>query len=409
MTGGHRVVADHVGPIAPMEVAFDARTATPDVVSAVLRQCPELSGWLDILSSGLPFLDTTSPARGCGVYRLAGHYRSVCRPLIGSDGTNESDTLIIKGSEPLAADYAEYVRWMTTARFRQHDLPMAEYFPQVQGGAPGAVSMFEAVREQRITSQIHSDHLLHYGELAHAPVPLTVYAFTPAQNEACASTLKRLLSPSSFERVNPLVRRGLGAIAFYYPASPIRVDAFSAMNEETRRKMSTPLDVERMVDGWVRVFVRMLYLGYVPFAPWAVARGCCFDTGNAAVDGGVLDCDSVVPASSVHDDLHFYRAVVLSMDILRRSVACALGLSQNDGDSVFRYLSLTFLASRLNTALATEARPGLSLDPRISDCISGCRPSALRTCLRGARLSTTPYDASSATSARDALPAVALQ
>jgi hypothetical protein len=388
----------------PSDLVFDAQVDSPELVAALCTRSPRVETALEQLRKEIPLAPSIDPAHNLGWYRLPGHYRSICVPL--ADDTSpislyDSEVIICKGSEPLSCDYAHYLRWMTTAQFRSHDLPMSEHFPLVQIKAPGTLTLVEAFREQRPTTRIQLLHLRHYGELALIPVPLMIHRLSADQNSACVAQLRNHLSRLSFEYIEPRVRGGLGIAIFYYPCAPLRADYF-ADSAHIRSHMTKIPDASEIIRRWTTLFIRLLYLGYMSFAPWATGRGSCFDPGNAAINGGVFDCDSLVPVDMISDDLHFYRSFLWSLDLLRRSMISVLQLTDNDNEPVFRYLSQSYLIGLVEEAIETEARPGLVLDSRVVDCLHNTRLSSLTNCMKGKPRSAVPYSSEAADTQPDA-------
>ena len=224
---------EHVGfGGVPSDMTFDAERDRPRLVHALERLCPDIRRIMAGLRQTLPVAPTAAEGVTGQFYRLPGHYRSLCcaiPDLEGPDRLWEGDVITFKGTEPLMADFDEYLAWMMRAGFRGSDLPIDLHFSLVVNVPPGAVPLDECDREQRMAAAVHERHLRVYGELAQAPVPLFVHRCSTHDTTRSVDALRRHLPPQTFERVEARARAGCGVMVSYYPTAPIRVDDFRVL------------------------------------------------------------------------------------------------------------------------------------------------------------------------------------
>jgi hypothetical protein len=162
-------------------------------------------------------------------------------------------------------------------------------------------------------------------------------------------------------------------LAYYYPAPPVRVHAvgrsafiWPASTDLASRQNLT----ERAIPGWIAIAARLLWLGVLPTTPLSWRLGDIFDPNNACLDGGVCDVNSIHPITPGTSDGFFVRSVAMSMGGLRMAIARAFNVSLGELPANYEqdlagfYLS-DFVKGAMERALEAEARPSLSLDPRI--------------------------------------------
>ena len=304
-----------------------------------------------------------------------GHYRSLCCAiphLEGSDHLWEGDVIIFKGTEPLMADFDDYLAWMMRATFRASDLPICLHFPLVVNVPPGAVPLDECDREQRMAATLHERHLRVYGGLAQAPVPLFVHRCSRDDTTRYVDTLRRHLPPQAFERIEGRARAGCGVTVSYYPTAPIRVDDFRVLADTSPGLRVAVTEGEDTIAAWCRLFARLLHLGLMPFAPWNTGRGSCIDPGNACIGGGFCDPLMLVPFESIPDHRWFRRCVLASVRLLSHTVsvfAASIGPHPTSlPDSTLAPLTQVFLGPQLLRQIEAETPTGQRPDARLLSC-----------------------------------------
>ena len=359
----------------PADLAFDAERERPRLVCAVEERCPPVRAILDGLRRRLPVARNAGGGVEGQFYRLPGHHQRVCCAIPDPRGPErlwEGDVIAFEGTEPLMADFDDYLRWMMTTPFRKGDLPIGLHLPLVAGVPPGAMPLDECDRAQRLSAALHERHLTIYGELAHAPVPLAVHRCSAEDTARYVEALRWRLPGPAFERAAARARPGCGVSVWYYPTAPMRVDDLQLLAAADPQLRPAPDAGEETVAGWCRQFARLLHLGFMPFAPWNAARGSCVDAAGACIDGGFADLSTLVPFESIPDDGWFRRSLLDSIGRLSRTIAAfATTLSARPAalrDPGIDWLSLTFLTPRLLDQLEREAPAGAALDWRISSC-----------------------------------------
>lgn len=364
--------------------AFDLADKDAHVLDAVTRRIPQVKTMLASLRARVPLPRNSAPSIEGHLYRLPGHNRSFCYALQDSVSiSRDSPVLVFKGTEPLLPDFSTMLDWMAQSPLRKSSRVMADHFPLAEGKIPGALSLKEALGEARIALQIQQRHLLHYGELARLPTPLLVYAFSDSRREACAAKLRSKLSPPAFERIQPLLQSGLAIYIYYYPSAPIRANYLGDMGApQFRGLLAGKVDEERTIRDWVRLLVRLLYLGYLPYTVRNEGLGACMDFGNAALDGGFCDPDSIVEIDTSPDAEFFREAIIQSLALLQNTMQLLLGFSCSGTlyPSIEGFVCRRYLLHLFDAALESERRPGLHLDPRVVELMRPRSLAEVRSC-----------------------------
>ena len=196
------------------DIVFDLKEAAPDVFAALEREAPRAVAALDDLRrNDIPLMPNSAPGEHGRLYRMKGHNRSVCLAL--DDDKATADVIVLKGSEPLLADFDAYLHWMTGTQFGAWPRPLAEHFPLFEGKAPGTVHLAEAMGEAAIALDAQQRHLAHYGGLMRLPVPLLVWKLRGPDAERVVATLRARISTMAFERLEPHLAHGIGVLAYY--------------------------------------------------------------------------------------------------------------------------------------------------------------------------------------------------
>lgn len=358
--------------MARADVAFDLERASPEVFEALGASAPgAIDAMVRLRAGGVPLMPSSTPGEHGDLYRLKGHNRSVCLALTSDKST--ADVVVLKGSEPLIEDFDHYLKWMTGTQFGAWPRPLAEHFPLFEGKAPGTVLLGEAMAEATTALAVQTRHLQHYGSLMRLPVPLLVWRLPEAAAVATIERLQARISEMAFERLEPGLRHGIGVLAYYYPAPPVRVHAAgrSAFLWPAPAELASHRNLlERAVPGWITLGARLLWLGMLPTTPLSWRLGDIFDPNNACLDGGVCDVNSIHPITSATGDGFFVRSVAMSTGGLRMAIARAFNVSLGELPSNYEqelagfYLT-DFVKGAMERALEAEARPSLSLDPRL--------------------------------------------
>lgn len=379
----------------PMKCIFDLECESKELLDALIQRTPEVRDAFDALRESIPLPRTAVPGIDGRLYRLPNHNRSFCYSLVYPEGGAKSPVLVVKGAEPLLGDFPLMIDWMLQAPLRKSTRVMADHFPLAEGKIPGALSLKEALSEARIALDVQKRHLTHYGELARIPIPLFVYPFSDDDNDACATTLRNKLSQSAFDRIGPLLREGLGVYVYYYPSPPVRANYLGELRTPQFKQFVEPTSDEgHTVFHWARLLIRLLYLGYLPYSVRNEGLGACMDFGNAALDGGFCDPDSIIPIDAKVDDEFFCESVVQTLRIFQNTVERLLVISTPRSlyPSAESFACWQYLSWMLNDAVVSESRPGLFLDPRFLKLMHPESTADIKLCVyRTSRISLYQY------------------
>lgn len=282
------------------EIVRDISATDPHLLHAV--------GLGDVLDEACAGATVPSRIRGAsnGFVRLAEGHRSVYRTNVGPAG----GVLAVKGAEPVLDDFGELLHWLRWSTFRaapQHaHMPAIDHFPLVEWKVPGCVTLDEAVREFDTAAALQRAHLDRFGEPARLPVPLVVHRLPDRVAHEVGELVALAASPAGVRRTKALLDGGLAVLTYYYPTVPQRAGVVARRrpgeSEAARVERLRALDPETVIARWARLFARLLLLGHLPYTFQNEGLGALFDPGNAVVDGGFVDVDSVVPVKDLGDD-----------------------------------------------------------------------------------------------------------
>lgn len=354
----------------PSTIAFSLASQGKEVFDALVQRCPQLVSVLETLKGRIPLPKSTVASLQGSFYRLPNHNRSFCYRLSQTLPILESPVVVFKGTEPLLQDFPQMIDWMLQAPLRRSTRVMADHFPLAEGKIPGVLSAKEAVHEAHIALDIQKKHLLHYGELAAVPVPLLVHSISKQRQLTCVDILRNRLSPSAFDRIEPLLQNGLAIYVYYYRSSPVRANYLGDLgSREFKAFAENKPDEHRCILLWSRLLIRLLYLGYLPYSVRNEGLGACMDFGNAAVDGGLCDPDSVIPIDDNTDNEFLLESVIQGFKIFQNTVERFLGISEPSSlyPSIESFACWQYIDHLLKNAIETERRPGLRLDNRVLD------------------------------------------
>ncbi len=335
---------------------------------------------LDEFLGRLPIAHCLPSGEGA-FFRLPRHAR--CFHYSPSGGMAAREVLAIKGTEPLAPDFDGFLYVLehlgTPDLSGSPQRRLGEHFALVEHKVPGALTLREAEDEANAAAEIQKRHLRAYGSLARLPCPLFVAKLPERAGEELTEKLRRALSSRAVAQIEPSIREGLAVYVYYYPSPPLRVSHLSAaLPRGSFQARLTALEArvapEAVIEEWVRQFVRILYLGFLPAALGSRGTGACCDPNNAVVDGGFVDLDSLIPIDELdragkgalfEETLHY--SFLTLCDTARLFLAKEPTRNEEHlGTDVVAKLLSRYLADRVRHALSTEARPHLRLDPRVA-------------------------------------------
>lgn len=368
---------------------------------ALAASAPWLPEAAASLARTVPRPPTVAPFVDAPFYRVPGSIRSICycpaMPASG-DGAPGGAVVAIKGLEPGLPDFERLLGDLRRPGFTPHAI--AEHFVFEERKIPGCLGLAEALREAERAAAAQERHLRHYGELARLPLPLVVHRHAEETTSRVRDGLRTILGADAFALAETLLAGALGVYVYHYPAAPIRareIDALLAglgFRERLLALLREGCDPGATIEGWVRLFVRLLYLGFLPGTLASLRTGLCCQPQNACLDGGFVDLDSLAAPAELADEAAILGSLQLGFDALLRSVrSLVTGSDEPDraGAEEVR-VDLHGIARHvwalIDAAVESEARPGLILDPtvrrwlavprRFDDLAALLRPRAAR-------------------------------
>jgi hypothetical protein len=346
---------------------FDLSKNDAMVFEALAKDAKRFRSTFAFIQSKIPLQSTSRPQTDRHFYRLPNHNRSFCYSLSETESIFDAPTFVFKGTEPLLQDFAALLDWMSQAPLRRSTRVMTDHFPLSEGKIPGALSMKEACREAEIALEVQRRHLNHYGELARIPTPLAIHVVDESKVERAIAMLRSKLSSAAFARIEALLQSELAIYIYYYPIAPIRSNYWGGIvSTELAEHIKRAFDREVAVVGWAKLMTRLIYLGFLPYNVRNEGLGACMDYGNATLDGGFCDPDSILLVEESPDDEFYYESIVQSLANLQNTIKLTLGISVDSSlyPSINEFACGQFVRQLVNSAILTEKRPSLRLDER---------------------------------------------
>ncbi len=360
--------------LVPSHIVWDIESTSGDLLDA-FEGHDDVVIALDALRSLLPVPVDLRPREFGRFYRLENHHRSFCygATVASAERLFDSPAIVLKGLEPLSRDFPDYVAWMKVAPFRSASRLMADHFALAEGKVPGALTLREGLSEARIALAVQTKHLQHYGALARMPLPLLVHEFDAESTRHCLNALRARLNSRAFERTAPTMSGGLAAYVYVYPNAPVRANVWSGGGSALLRSyVKRTFKLDTAVRRWVELLCRLLLLGYLPYSAWNEGLGACFEAGNATLDGGVCDVDSIVGFDEAPDERFVIDSVGRSFRVLEQTVSTFM----RSADAGAAFQLLRFLLTLLDQYLFVERPSGLVLDSRV---LAALQPPSMNT------------------------------
>ncbi len=378
-----RVIAEQGLSTAPTHVMHDFMSENP-VLQAALSD-GRLPAWvgaaLSSLRTRLPVPPTCNSFVAGSFFRPPGHKRCFYYSPEPLEPGASTGVIAFKGFEPLAPDYdalldemehglaPDWLSWGFPLQRRY-----AEHFALFENKPPCS-SMIKEVEDQgHAAAEAQRRHLAAYGALARLPIPLLGHRFPDEQTAELLAKFRRHLSRRAYERIATLAR-GFGGYIYYYGALPLRIKDYNAtVNEvgfhESLDALAERVDLEEILDRWITLYVRILYLGYLPAALQTKGQGNLLLSQNAVLDGGYVDVDSLTPVEEL-DDPVFFDSLQFSHWVLFLTVRELLMKTRTPSHrGAFDYpdeLIMRYLDTKIRERLATERVPEHPVDERIAD------------------------------------------
>ena len=297
-----------------------------------VREWPELEPWIgaDVtpaLLAGVPALRDVHGVDHGRYLRPRGHRRA----FYVRDGAG---VLAIKGSEPLAANFTDFLAELEAERVHvelrlgtpavDRTLTRAELsalgkLVLVEHKLPGCVTVREAVDEARAALAAQRAYIARHGRPARLPLPIFVGRWSDAHVTRVRDALAAHVSGRARHAVELALAGGIAVYVYRYPSVPIRLAHLAVPDAHTTTEMrdrlatiSRHIDPRACLEGWLELTARLLALGFVAKAPDTLVTGDCLQVQNLCLDGGFVDAESLVSTSSLDE-----RAL---RDAIRRSV-----------------------------------------------------------------------------------------
>jgi hypothetical protein len=335
---------------------WDLSTAGPDMAQAFSKMHPRVLPVCEaIRKKGLPHPLKRASMKDDPFVRPSGHGRAFYIDLSTIDQNEPHSAsggcIAVKGTEAVATNFATWMRRLRDQRMywsfhAHHTLPLQleaeinnlDRWPVLEQKVPGVLTQAEALGESSIAFEYQKAHLKRYGEFAHLPIPLLVYEWP---EEVCArvgSDLMPLLSKRAAGIVQHKLEAGIGIYVYFYPSIPIRllasVDLYEGpgltldknflYKERMSKVTSDNRDVPRIVEGWTKLLVQMMALGYLPKNPASLLTADCMQPWNVCMDGGWVDFDSVVSIQNLLDEKEINDVVRRSVRSLAINIGCLM-------------------------------------------------------------------------------------
>lgn len=333
----------------------------------------QLSALVRRFEDGVPIAPMVVPFERGAVMRPAGHRR--CYYLrLGADAT--SSHLGIKGTEPVLVDQLRLLiaTGIQRSRMLPYRLSGMDFFPIHEHKVPMMVRLQEALDEAAIGSEIYGAYVRRYGEAPALPFPLAVFKWPQEVTSAYWEVVEPELSPWAREITARLIADGAGCYIYHYPMAPfprVRHLAAGFRDKQQRRwidELSAQEDPAVTIERWVRLYTRLLALGYLPCAESQLRNGQAVQAQNTIVRGGFLDLDSLRPLSTISDELELFWSYALSIQVLTATIGIYLfeGVTEIENASGQYDICLSYVYDLIARLAQDDAtRYGDSFDPRV--------------------------------------------
>lgn len=378
-------------PNVPSDVLFDLAASHPRLMQMAKRKFPAIGKALGGIAKAFPV------APSCNVFasgdrkwvRPLGHFRAFyhsSRALVGDAPieqiaalTHHDGVLAFKGTEPCVADSDVVLERMRRISGPREVHAWAEHYALTEAKVPIGTSLREALREATVAASVQQRHVRVYGELATLPLPIAVIKLSAAATAAHSLRVERVISKHAMDNIRPVLADGLAAYCYAYPSLPLRAHHTQPPQPVFKHRHAAG-DPFAVVEGWARVFVRLLCLGYFPCSLSNLGQegagtglGQMCRPNNAIIDGGFVDVDSITSFAEVDaldDRPLFDMTLELSLDELTKTVRRFL-LGGEERPSLGVWAAPVaqldeWLMTRLRVLAKSEQRKQARLDPRVA-------------------------------------------
>jgi hypothetical protein len=317
----------------------------------------------DFRTAGVPIAPSITPFERNPAVRPKGHLRSYYLQL-PQHGNQASGYIAIKGTEPaLTGELKSLANSNLPLAWTVRNLSNIDYLPIDEHKVPMALTTEEALVEANIGCKLHSQYVRRYHELPYLPLPLAVFKWPAEIVKNIWNVLRPLLSPFAEEIVRRLLAGGASAYIYYYPTPPfprVRHIAQELKNSGASRlqQLRTRSNIDQTIERWIRLFVRILALGYLPSTPSQIKIGQTVQEQNVIIGGGFVDLSSIRPIAEFQSERDFLESYSLSIGEMARTVARYL-FAQAGGApevSALEVFSLVYFYELLSQAIAEDSK-----------------------------------------------------
>jgi hypothetical protein len=332
----------------------------------------DLGAELADITRQLPSMGSFRPMQEACFVRLHGHQRAFYKTL------KPSGVLAFKGTELKVGDLDRAFKELSDEKLSNRR-SLLEHFIISEQKIPMALLHEEALAEATNAHDFQQAYFARYREIARVPLSLLVFRWSDEDAAVFERRLVPLLSRRAEAIARNLLESGLGVYVYYYPELPERlaqqhltaagacVDhrGFQARYDALAKRR----EPKQVIDDWVRLFARMLGLGYLPCNLVNIGIGQCVDPNNAILDGGFADLDSLQRIADIPDNARFYETFAYSLASLAGVVQGFLvggtKLQFHSGMDPLSSLPIHVVCVKLGRMIEEDHANGAQFDPRI--------------------------------------------
>lgn len=382
-------------------ITWDLREQAPALLASLGERLGfDLGAELADITRQLPIMASFRPMQAAPFVRLHGHQRAFYKTLA------PSGVLAFKGTELEVGDLDRAFKELSDDRLPNRR-SVLEHFVISEQKLPMALVHDEAIAEATNACAFQQAYVARYRELARVPLSLLVLRWSDEDVAAFERRLVPLLSRRAAAIARSLFERGLGVYVYYYPELPERlaqqhltaagpcVDhrGFQARYEALARRR----DPKQVIGDWVRLFVRMLGLGYLPCNLAHIGIGQCVDPNNAIMDGGFADLDSLQRIADIPDNAQFYETLAYSLaslaSVIQGLLVGSTKLQFHSGVEPLSSLPIHVACVKAGQMIEGERANGTEFDPRVLDFFA--REDPLESLIVLCREILRPFDVAS--------------
>ena len=372
-------------------VIWDVRSEAPGVYDALETGDRQfVDAWTHDYAQDIPYSRSYKPFEGDDYFRPWSHARSLYTVVPGT-----SHTLCLKGTEACCPDLAVELAHGTKKDMYHKYVNQIEWWLRIEQKAPFVFTVREGLDEAMLAARVQNDYLRRHKRFARLPIPVRVYRFPTILQRQYVETLKSFCTPQIRELADFVVGSGLSVYVYLYQGPVDRINTIWAPSASGdtgyagRRNeiaaITAKFDFEQCIDGWLRLCVELLALGWMPTTYNSDVTGQCVRHVNAFLNGGFGDLDSIRPIATITTDQDFYKSFWFMVAELVADVNMAMigHTDYSTGMWASHYypspnfgmaMVTSFVWERFRKFIYEEKRAGAVFDDRIEMIASGKSP-----------------------------------